>query len=170
MRKSVKSVKNLEKSMKNSSASTEPASDDDDLLAFCNQELQALVSAARICGGKSSRDVIHGGGNDSKFITVKRSKRHLDGNPARKVSVPFPPLTPKSRGSEGNFVDPFGLSLISAEVNPVTYARTKQSVRQHTAGGSGVMSSDSSGGLTRWPGACDDLWPVDSRTHCQLLA
>jgi hypothetical protein len=82
--------------------------------------------------------VIHGGGNDSKFITVKRSKRHLDGKPARKVSVPFPPLSPKSRGSEENFVDPFGLSLISAEVNPVTYARTKQSVRQHTAGGSGV--------------------------------
>jgi hypothetical protein len=36
--------------------------------------------------------------------------------------------------------------------------------------GGDVMSSDSSGGLTRWPSACDDLWPVDSRTHCQLLA
>ena len=35
--------------------------------------------------------------------------------------------------------------------------------------GGDVMSSDSSGGRTRWPGA-GDLWPVDSRTPCQLLA
>jgi hypothetical protein len=143
-------TENVDESMKNSSASTAPASDG--LLAFCNRELRALVAVGLTCEGEDSCGDAHGDGdNPNSFVEVRRSKRRLGGAPKKaalgKVLSPPSPnsrdsaigaaggaVTPKLVESEETFVDQFGLSLVSPQLNPVTYARTKQSVRQHTAG------------------------------------
>ncbi len=115
-----------------------------------------MVAAGLTCEGEDSCGDAHGDGhNPNSFVEVRRSQRRLGGAPKKaalgKVLSPPSPnprdsaigatggaMTPKLVESKEAFVDQFGLSLISPELNPVTYARTKQSVRQHTAGSAGV--------------------------------
>ena len=149
------STENVDESMKNSSAFTAPTS------------VGAAVSAERpapaivpglTCEGGNSCGVAHGDDDQlDGFTLVTRSKRRLGKAPKEAASgAPFPPLlsnpsdsaTGTACGAEGsnlaeltgNFVDPFGLSQVSPQDNPVTWARTKQSVRQHTAGSAGSSS------------------------------
>jgi hypothetical protein len=147
-------TENVDESMKNSSASTAPASDG--LLASGNRELRPLVAAGTTCEGEGSCGIAHGDGDNSDgFTVVRRSKRRLSGAPKKMAPggsfFPLSPrpcdsaigtdhgaVTPKLMELGENFVDPFGLSLVSPQDNPVTWARTKQSVRQHTAGSAGT--------------------------------
>lgn len=127
--------------MKNSSAFT--------ALTFVGAAVSAVPSAPAIapgptCKGGNSGSKSHGNNDKSDgFVLVRRSRRHA-GKVAKKEAPEeqsFPPL-PNLRGA-GNqelmesaigFVDPFGLSQISPQDNLVMWARTKQSVRQRTAG------------------------------------
>jgi hypothetical protein len=141
-------TENLEKSMKNSSASSAPAS------AAAANGSEHPVPAAAPGLTVHDRQIVHGGSgaHDDEatgFTLVTRSKRGR-ASTAQKAApgAPFLPPPPESRDSDigteqgaedpeltestGNFVDPFGLSKVSPLVNLVTYARTKQSVRQHS--------------------------------------
>ena len=112
-------VANLEKSMKNSSATTAPT-----------------TIAADIGSGLTSHDpsVVFGGAarahedGDAGFTLVTRSKRGRDPTTQKEgQGTAFSPLP-----SASAFKDPFGLARVSGRANPVSMARTKQTARRST--------------------------------------